>query len=433
MSAIHANGQHPSAYEAVKRRVQDRVRDGHIDPLGDADTVHQQIDEVVRAYQREAHLSDEQPALAEPTEMTRRVMAAICDYGPLSSLLARTDIEEIMIHGDQLSYIAADGDVYFPTAAATLEEYRAHVDRLLATVGRQVSYSHPIDSVGLPGGVRLAVVIWPLAKDGLIVNIRKPVANQPSLAQLVTQGVLSMEAAGLLWTAMQQTSRVLIAGRHGAGKTTLANAALAAIPPKRRVRIVEERTELSAALSLGAYIETGQGGLRDCLRAMMWFDPQWLVIGEIIGAEAVELFRAFNAGCGFLTTLHCNRASAAIPMLTRQVAINADLGGGAEAAREDFAENIDFVVFLDKDGDEDHGVRREVVEIAWVQPELRDGRVVHEPIFVREELGAPLQWAGSRPDEECSRRLERGLPPGVSSLTALLDGRATVEAVRGQP
>lgn len=427
----NSNGHTPSAYELVKRRVLARVTAGELDPHADVDTVYRQIDEVVRAWQREAHLSDDQEALADPTQMTRRVMAAVCDYGPLSPLLARDDVEEIMIHRDQLSYIAADGEVYFPTAAAGVEEYRAHVDRLLATAGRQVSYAHPIEHATLPGNIRLSVAVWPRAKEGLVVNVRKPVLDRPSLARLVAEQTLSPAAAGLLWAAMQTRSRLVIAGAQSAGKTTLANALLGAIPPKRVVRVVEEYHELSMPLTLGAHIEAGHEpgqGLGECIRDMMRFRTEWLVVGEVLGSEAKHALRAFNAGCGVLTTLHCNRAADAIPMLTEQVALATDVG--TDRLDQTLARALDLVVFIDADGDDDTGTRREVCEIAWVQPELRDGCVVHEPIFVRDEMGAPLTWTGSRPDADCARRLERGLPAGVSSLTALLDGRATVEAVR---
>jgi pilus assembly protein CpaF len=439
MNAPWGNGQPTprSAYEAIKAMTLRRVEAGDIDPQADAELVRGQIAEVVGAYQRDAHLDDALTALADPEAMVARVMAAVCDLGPLTGLLARGDVEEIMIQGAHLSYITADGRTHFPTHAVGEAEYRQHIERLLQATGRQLDASTPIVVVGLDGRTRLSVKIPPVA-DELTVCIRRQVLRRPTLRDLIAQGSLSPPAAGLLWALMQIRSRVLVAGAPFAGKTTLLNALLAAIPAHRVVRVNEEARELSAPLMLGGYCQAsdrpGQT-LRDLVRADLTFRPDMLVVGEVKGAEAYEVIRPLNAGTGFMTSVHCNAAADAIDVLTACAAMAGEKMD-PELIRSLFAAAIDVIVFVDADEaalrDRDRAARRQVTEIAWVEPQLRQGRAVLEPIFRREALGRPLTWTGARPHPDVVARLDKGLAATETGVTIerILEGDRPVEALR---
>lgn len=432
---MSSNG-HQSAYDTVKAMVLKRVAAGEIDPQGPAEVVRRQIASVVRDYQKGAHLGDGVVALTDPEGMVERIVTAVCDYGPLTELLDRGDVEEIMIHGGHLSYVTADGRSHFPTATVSEAEYRQYIERLLQAAGadRQLDASHTMTSVGLAGGGRLAVKIPPTA-DRLTVCICKPVLVRPSLAEMVEQGTMTAAAGGLLWALMQVRSRVVIAGSHGAGKTTLANALLAAIPPDQVIRVNEQTRELSVPLLKGSYCQANDDrpgqSLRDLIKADLLFRPDWLVVGEVRGGEAADLLSPLNAGTGFLTTCHANRAEDAIDKLST-CATFADLRMEEARITKLFATAIDFVVFVD--GDEaarrrQPGARRQVMEIAWISPGLVAGQVVAEPILVREALGRPLVWTGAQPRPTVVARIERGLE-GRGSLTALLDGHLTVGGLR---
>jgi Flp pilus assembly CpaF family ATPase len=225
---------------------------------------------------------------------------------------------------------------------------------------------------------------------------------------------------------MQIRSRVVVAGAPTAGKTTMTNALLAAIPATRVVRVNEEDRELYAELMLGGYAmasdRPGQT-LRDLIKLDLRFRPDILVVGEVRGGEAFELLRPLNAGVGLLTTVHSNQASDTIDALAT-AATHAGEKIGDDTLRRLFAAAIDFVVFCDADepldGSEAHK-RRQVTEISWVSPQLAGGNVVYEPIFRREALGQPLRWTGASPDAATTARIERALPPGVT-LASLLDG-----------
>ncbi len=147
--------------------------------------------------------------------------------------------------------------------------------------------------------------------------------------------------------------------------------------------------------------------------------PDRIVVGEVRGAEAFELSRAVNAGCGFLCTVHSNSAAEGLDAL-----VNAALMAGENVTerilRKVFSESLDVVIHVDRDdmaGDAD-ALRRQVVEIAAVVPALRDDFTV-EPLFVRDGLGAPLRWTGALP-ARLEQRICRAVPQ--APLHALLSG-----------
>jgi pilus assembly protein CpaF len=149
-----------------------------------------------------------------------------------------------------------------------------------------------------------------------------------------------------------------------------------------------------------------------------------LCVGEVRGAEAFELTRAVNAGCGFSCTVHANSARDALGAI-----VNAAIMAGENVTdgvvRRVFASSIDFVVHLDRDmrrpEDAEHGLRRQVREILAVTPSLSTEDFTTEPIFVRTNLGEPMRWTGSYPPEELVNRIDRSLPSG-GSVKRILHG-----------
>jgi pilus assembly protein CpaF len=149
--------------------------------------------------------------------------------------------------------------------------------------------------------------------------------------------------------------------------------------------------------------------------------PDRIVVGEVRGAEAFELTRAVNAGCGFLCTVHANSARDVLNAL-----VNAALMAGENVhertARKVFAEALDVIVHIDRD---DLGgstrVRRQVTEITAVVPSLADGET-YEPLFVRHGLGRPLEWTGALPPG-LEQRIDRVLPRGTRTRDVIERGR----------
>jgi pilus assembly protein CpaF len=406
------------AYDVIRLDAVAGVERRRLRPDGDLDEVRTEVERAVGDYQARARLGEALPLVA-PEVMRERVLRSITDLGPLTDLLARRDVEEIFIEGARVSFLDGTGRLRGLTVPTSEEENRLLVDRLLAATERQLNTKHPMVQARVLGGTaRLSAAIPPVG-DCLSATLRRYVVRNVTLTDLVARESLTAEAAGFLEVLMQLRSRVAVSGEPGAGKTTLAAALLAAAPPSHCVRSCEEIRELAVPITHGSYYEvrppaldgTGEITMRDLVKFVLAMRPDRIVVGEVRGAEAFELSRAVNAGCGFLCTVHANSAAEALDAL-----VNAALMAGENVTerivRKVFSESIDVVVHVDRDdtvGD-GSGVRRQVVEIAAVAPALRDDFTL-EPLFTRAHLGAPLQWTGALP-----ARLERRMARVMSHV-----------------
>ncbi|MDQ1379641.1 MAG: pilus assembly protein CpaF [Actinomycetota bacterium] len=417
------------AYDIIRRDAITGIERRRLQPAAQIGEVQVEIERAVDEYQRRARLGDEVP-LGDPPEMARRVLRSIAELGPLSELLARRDVEEVFVEGARVTYLDADGRLHGLTEPTTEGENRQIVDRLLAATERQLNAKHPlVQARVLDGTARLTAAIEPVA-DRLSATVRRYTVRDVTLDALVARDALTVQAADFLWAAMQLRSRIAVSGEPGAGKTTLAAALLSAVPTSHCIRSCEEIRELAVPVLHGGYYEvrpegldgTGEISLRDLVKFVLAMRPDRIVVGEVRGAEAFELTRAINAGCGFLCTLHANSAHDAVNAL-----VNAALMAGENVTehivRRIFVEALDLVVHLDRDDSAraDGHVRRQVTEIAAVMPSLSAGET-YEPIFVRDGLGRPLEWTGVLPPG-LERRIDRVLPEGDGLRRLLEHGR----------
>jgi pilus assembly protein CpaF len=418
------------AYDIIRRDALTGIERRRLQPAAQIGEVRVEIERAVDDYQRRARLGDEVP-LGDPPEMAQRVLRSITELGPLSELLARRDVEEVFVEGARVTYLDADGRLRGLTEPTTEAENRQIVDRLLAATERQLNAKHPlVQARVLAGTARLTAAIEPVA-DRLSATVRRYTVRDVTLDGLVARDALTTQAADFLWAAMQLRSRVVVSGEPGAGKTTLAAALLSAVPTSHCVRSCEEIRELAVPVLHGGYYEirpagldgSGEITLRDLVKFVLAMRPDRIVVGEVRGAEAFELTRAINAGCGFLCTLHANSARDAVNAL-----VNAALMAGENVTepivRRIFVEALDLVVHVDRDdaarGD---GVRRQITEISAVVPSLSEGET-YEPIFVRDGLGRPLVWTGALPPA-FEARVDRALPEGTGLRQVLERGRGS--------
>lgn len=415
------------AFEEIRRRALDRIDGAGIDPESQPEALHDLVVGAVDEYQRSAHLGDGR-SLADPTATVNRLLRSVSSHGHLGALLERRDIEEIFIEGDSVTYLEANGRLLALDTPTSEAENRQVVERLVSATDRRLDASTPIVQARiLDGTARLTAVIPPVS-DHLSATIRRYALRRQSLASLVELGSLSVPAANFLALAMRASASTIVSGPPGAGKTSFLSALIASVPIDHCVRSAEEVRELHVPLVHGAYYEarppsldgSGEITLRNLVKMTLAMRPDMIVVGEVRGAEAFELTRAVNAGCGMAATVHANSASDALNAL-----VNAALMAGEnvpdQVVRNIFAASIDLVVHLDRDVNSEGRLRRETMEIRSLVPSLHND-FSSEPIFARDTIGAPLEWSGAMPPDRLATRMERALPSGLS-LGALLQSK----------
>jgi len=416
------------AYELIRRDVVARLGDEQWANVRADERIRDTVTAAVDEYQSRAHHGDHAP-LYDPAAMIERVLRAVTDLGALSELVARRDVEEIFIEGARVSYLDDRGRLRGWVMPTSEDENRRAIEQLLAATDRQLHATSPlVQARVLEGTARLTAAIPPVA-DRLSATLRRYTVRSVSLDRLVALGSLDAAAASFLAATMRFRSRVAVSGEPGAGKTTLLAALLAAAPPEHCVRACEEIRELSVPFTHGAYYETrppaldgsGEITLRQLVKFVLAMRPDRIVVGEVRGAEAFELTRAINAGCGFVCTVHANSAPEALHAL-----VNAALMAGENVTervvQRVFSSALDLVVHVERRDQAEPGrARRLVGAVTAVVPALTDGFTC-EPIFVRDTPDGPLRWTGSMP-ERLEDRADRALGRR-GALRAVLEGGA---------
>ena len=409
-------------YEELRKSALAKIDVSGIDPDPQSKAVRDLAQRTVMEYQERAHLGEGR-SLADPEETVERLVRSVTGLGPLHDLLVRDDVEEVFIEGDRVTFLEAGGMLRAATVPTTEQENRQTIERLISATDRRLDASNPIAQARvLNGSARLTTVIPPVG-DRLSATIRKYALRQQTLDSLVALGSLTETAAGFLAAAMVANASVIVSGPPGAGKTSFLSALISAVPSGHCIRACEEVRELHVPIVHGSYYEArppsldgaGEISLRDLVKVTLAMRPDLIVVGEVRGAEAFELTRAVNAGCGMACTIHANSAADALEAL-----VNAALMAGEHVpdrvVRKVFASSIDLVVHVDRDiapGQEK--MRRQTMEIRALVPSLHED-FSSEPLFVRDRLGSRLTWTGALPADGLADRLERATGQSVSAV-----------------
>jgi pilus assembly protein CpaF len=326
------------------------------------------LDEQVRGLVAEGAAplgSDDREALVA------RVLRDTVGLGPLEDLLADPSVEEVMVNGPSEVYVERGGQIEATAATfADEEELRNAIERILAPLGRRIDELSPMVDARLADGSRVNAVIPPLAIDGPALSIRRFGVSRPGPHELVELGTLSEAQLEQLERAVGERRSVLISGGTGSGKTTLLNALSGFVAPEERLVTIEDAAELRLQRRHVVRLESRPAGvegrgevtIRDLLRNALRMRPDRIVIGEVRGAEALDLLTALNTGHrGALSTVHANSPVDALARL-ETLALMAGLGLPHEAIAAQVRRGIDLVVQLERLAD---GSRR-VTEIADV-------------------------------------------------------------------
>ncbi len=341
---------------------------------------------------------------AEILAVARTLRAHLIGAGPLEALLAEPGVTDVLVNGPREVWVD-DGDglrrtgVTFPGD----DEVRRLAQRLAAAAGRRLDDACPYVDARLAGGVRLHAVLPPIAAEGTCLSLRLPSRRAFTVEELAAEG-----GAAVLRAIMAARLAFLVTGGTGTGKTTMLSAMLSLAGPAERLLLVEDSAELQPLHPHVVRLEArppnlegaGGVGLRDLVRQALRMRPDRLVVGEVRGAEVVDLLAALNTGheggCG---TLHANNA-ADVPARLEALACAAGLS--REAVHSQIAAALDLVIHLVR---EVGGGRRRVSEICVLErgpsglvtaaPALTfdpDGRACRGRSFEALRARCPASW-----------------------------------------
>ena len=304
-------------------------------------------------------------ALAEVTDgagaaIRGAVLDELLGFGALQDLLDDPRISEVMVNGIEHVYVEVSGVIHRTDRSFESEEALLRViDRMVRSSGRRVDQASPMVDGRLPDGSRLNVILPPLAVDGPAVTIRKFSADRLTIETLVESGSLTAEVAAYLTSAVESRRNVIVSGGTGTGKTTMLGILSSFIGRGERVVTVEDAVELSLDLPNLVRLESrpanaegaGEVGIRDLVRNALRMRPDRIVVGEVRGAEAIDMLQAMNTGHeGSLSTLHANTPRDALRRLETMVLL-AGVDLPLRAIREQIASAIDVVVQLNRDAE----------------------------------------------------------------------------------
>lgn len=272
---------------------------------------------------------------------------------PIKELLEDPKITEVMINGAFEIFYEVSGkiiksDCQFESEAALLAAAR----NISQFVGKAVTENEPIVDARLPDGSRICIVIAPCAKNGTTIAIRKFSKEKLTLKDLIQFNAMTAEMARFLDVATVLKRNILVSGGTGSGKTTLLNVLGSRIPGNERTIIIEDTAELQIKSNHVVRFETKgkdfegkhEVTIRDLMKASLRLRPDRVIVGEVRGAEALDLIQAMNTGHeGSMGTVHANNPFQAMNRL-ETLCMLGDLGVPAQVIRNQIAEAVQLVV-----------------------------------------------------------------------------------------
>ncbi|GGE81602.1 CpaF family protein [Massilia psychrophila] len=303
------------------------------------------------------HLLDEEPAAINELErrtLIRDIQHEMLGFGPLEQLMADPTVSDILVNSFSQIYVERKGRLELSSVRFADEKHLLRIiDKIVSLVGRRIDESSPMVDARLPDGSRVNAVIPPVALDGPMMSIRRFAHIPLKMHNLVDDlRSLTPDMAAVLEGLCKAKVNMIISGGTGAGKTTLLNILSGFIPLAERVVTIEDAAELQMQQPHVVRMETrpanieGKGEItqRALVRNALRMRPDRIIIGEVRGAEAVDMLQAMNTGHdGSLTTIHANNARDALSRLENMIGM-ANLNLPHKAARQQIASAITVVI-----------------------------------------------------------------------------------------
>lgn len=333
--------------------------------------------------------------LEKKERLRKELYAAIRGLDILEEILEQDSITEIMINGAEDIFIEEGGKLRrWQKTFESRQKLEDIIQQIVAKANRIVNEANPIVDARLADGSRVNVILPPVALNGPIVTIRKFSREPFTMKQMVELGTLTEEAVAFLQSLVEAKYNIFISGGTGSGKTTFLNALTAFIPKDERIITIEDAAELKVngienLVRLEVRNKNNEGNgeicIRDLIRTALRMRPDRIIVGEVRGAETIDMLQAMNTGHdGSLSTGHGNSTADMLDRLETMVLLGTDIP--LMAVRRQISSAIDVMVHLGRlrDG------RRCVLEIAEILG-CRDGEIEKNPLFLyqEEEKGKP--------------------------------------------
>jgi pilus assembly protein CpaF len=350
----------------------------------------------------------------ERRQLVREITDDILGYGPLEPFLRDDSVTEVMVNAFDRIYVERHGKLE-KTPAAFVDN--AHllriIDKIVSQVGRRVDESSPMVDARLPDGSRVNAIIPPLALRGPTVTIRKFSRDPYTMNDLIGFGTITGKAAQFISACVRGKLNILISGGTGTGKTTTLNALSAFVPNDERIVTIEDAAELQLQQEHVITLESrppnieGQGEvrIRELVRNALRMRPDRIIVGEVRGAETLDMLQAMNTGHeGSLTTIHANSSRDALSRLETLV-LTAGVDLPLRAIREQISSAFDLLIQISRQVD---GSRRitHITEVLRMESDVitlqdifsaRPPDEEHNPSGGRLHGLSPLQCNGLKP------------------------------------
>ncbi len=432
-----AKAQQKDRVAEIRLRVQERLVEVLGPSLYDASLSDTELEGLVHQRLREL-LDEEEPGLSpqEKLLIVRQIGDNVLGLGPLEPFIRDPEVTDVLVNGWDQIYVERGGKLYWTGAKFHDDaQLRRTIDKIVGKVGRRIDESSPYVDARLPDGSRVNAIIPPLAIDGPAVSIRKFSADPYQAEDLISFGTLTPQTVELLEACVRGRLNILVSGGTGAGKTTTLNVLSSFLPDDERIVTIEDAAELRLQQPHVVRLEyrppniegKGEVTIRDLVRNALRMRPDRIVVGEVRGAETLDMMQAMNTGHdGSISTIHSNSPRDALARL-ETMAMMAGMDLGVRAIREQIASALDLIVHQARMKD---GVRRitHVTEIVGMEGDvitLQDLFLFDYSAGIDENgkfLGT-LKSTGLRP-RFVEKLAERGIVLPAEVFTPVPGGRA---------
>lgn len=333
----------------------------------------------------------------ERRQITQGIQDDILGLGPIEPLLADPNVSDILVNGPRQIYVERRGKIEATPVQFDNDQHLLRViDRIVSRVGRRIDEMSPMVDARLPDGSRINAVIPPLAIDGPLLSIRRFSATPLAMRDLLAFEALSPEIADLIQGLVKARVNLLVSGGTGSGKTTLLNVMSSSIPVDERIITIEDAAELQLQQPHVVRMESrpqnieGKGEIsqRALLINSLRMRPDRIILGEVRGAEVLDMLQAMNTGHdGSMTTIHANSARDAITRLEHMLGM-AGLRVDPRSMRQQISAALSVVIQVSRLSDGKRKVTS-LQEITGMEGEV----VTMQEIFRFEQTGLNSEGA----------------------------------------